>query len=279
MLTFVDISLVQRNGHWAADLTLTAIPEPATWVLLAIGLTLLAVRRRSARPLRAYLTVALVGTALLATAPSARAVEAPPWADTHIVNTFPANNFGALPNLNVGGGAVSFLQFDLSTLPAGTTGAHVVQATLFVWVNKISVAGAIELREPTASWSESGLTYNTQPALGGVFATVPVSTAARYLVIDVTPLVQEWIDFSAHNNGLALLAATAAPGTIIFFDSKENTGTGHAAKLDITLAEEGAAGPPGPQGPIGPQGLPGTTGAAGPQGAKGDTGVAGPPGP
>jgi hypothetical protein len=30
-------------------------------------------------------------------------------------------NFGALPNLNVGGGATSLLKFDLSTLPPGTT--------------------------------------------------------------------------------------------------------------------------------------------------------------
>jgi hypothetical protein len=67
------------------------------------------------------------------------------------------------------------------------------------------------------------------------------------------------------NNGFALPPALSAPGTVVFFDSKENAVTGHGVRLDFTLA---GPGPPGPQGPKG------DPCATGPAGAKGATGAA-----
>ena len=65
-------------------------------------------------------------------------------------------------------------------------------------------------------------------------------------------------------------------GTVAFFDSKENTATGHVARLDITLADQGPAGPGGAKGDTGATGL---RGDAGPVGATGATGAKGAPGP
>ena len=51
------------------------------------------------------------------------AVEATLVADAHVNSARPGVNSGAISNLNVGGGYTALLQFDLSTLPAGTTAA------------------------------------------------------------------------------------------------------------------------------------------------------------
>ena len=208
---------------------------------------------------------------------SAGAVTAPALADAHTNSALPANNFGNLPTLNVGGTYSSLMQFDFASLPAGTTSGSVAKATLFLWVNKIGSAGAIDIRTVTGAWSETTVTQATQPTVGGVAYTVPVSSAGNYIAVDVTTDVKNWIDAPASALGFALGASTSAPATSVFLDSKENTATGHAAYLDITLV--GQPGPQGPQGepgllgPTGPQGLVGATGLTGPQGAQGIPGV------
>ena len=211
---------------------------------------------------------------------SAGAVTAPALADAHTNSALPANNFGNLPTLNVGGTYLSLMQFDLASLPAGTSSGSVAKATLFLWVNKIGSAGAIDIRTVTGAWSETAVTQATQPTVGGVAYTVPVTSAGNYIAVDVTTDVKNWIDTPSSALGFSYGASTSAPGTTIYIDSKENTATGHAAYLDITLV-----GQPGPQGPQGEPGLLGPTGATGPQGPTGlqgpigATGPAGPQGP
>ena len=220
---------------------------------------------------------------------NASAVIAPSMADAHTNSALPANNFGSLPTLSVGGGYSSLLRFDFSSLPVGTTGSSVAKATLFLWVNKIGTAGAIDIRTVTGAWSEATVTQATQPTLGGATYTVPVTSAGKYIAVDVTNDVKNWIDYPSSALGFALNASTSAPGTSIFIDSKENTATGHAAYLDITLVgqsgpqgSQGNPGPTGPAGPVGPSGATGATGPAGPMGltgSTGPTGAAGPAGP
>jgi hypothetical protein len=60
------------------------------------------------------------------------AVEATLVADAHVNSSRPGVNSGAISNLNVGGGYTALLQFDLSTLPAGTMAGQVSRATLRV---------------------------------------------------------------------------------------------------------------------------------------------------
>ena len=198
-----------------------------------------------------------------------------------------AVNSGAISNVRVGGGYTALVQFDLSTLPMGTTAAQVSRAVLRLYCNRVDTAGLVSFQSVGGVWGEYSVTYGSLPALGSAAQVVQVSQAGAFVAADVTALVQGWISAPATNNGLALTAGTAA----VQFDSKENDLTGHAAELDVSLVSQGpagaigltgatgAVGPVGATGPQGPIGLPGGTGPQGPQGVAGPIGLTGPAGP
>jgi hypothetical protein len=202
-------------------------------------------------------------------------VEATLVADAHVNSARPTVNSGAISNLNVGNGYTALLQFDLSTLPAGTTAAQVSRATLRLYCNRADTPGSVSVQQVGTAWGEYSVTFSTMPSLGSVVQTIPVNQAGVYVAVDVTALVQGWITAPATNNGLALTSGTAA----VQFDSKENDLTGHAAVLDVALVSGGSGGAVGPAGPAGPTGPMGLAGLAGATGAAGPTGPAGPEGP
>ncbi len=198
--------------------------------------------------------------------------------DASVNSAHPGVNYGALSNLYVGNGNTAFLQFDLSSLPAGTTSAQVSHATLTVFVNRVNAAGSVTVSPVTAAWGEYSVTSTAAPATGSSIGNLPISVAGEYVSLDVTAQVQAWVTTSASNNGLAL----ASGGANVLFDSKENDETSHAARLDITLVSQGPQGVPGPIGPVGTagvNGLPGLQGIQGPIGVTGAAGAAGAQGP
>jgi len=215
------------------------------------------------------------------------ALDAPLAADTTVNASLPANNFGALPTINVGGGAAGLLRFDLGMLPAGTSAAKLAKATLVLYVNRVGSPGAIDLRTLYGPWTEGSVTASSLPPHGLIYLSQPVPAAGNYMSVDVTLQVKNWISNPASNFGLLIAPAAAAPGTVAFFDSKENTATGHVARLDLTLADQGPKGDTGAPGPMGltgpkgdpgPQGLQGLAGTQGIQGPQGVQGVQGPTG-
>jgi hypothetical protein len=201
--------------------------------------------------------------------------------DAHVNSAHAAVNYGTLSNLYVGGGSTTFLQFDLTTLPAGTTSAQVSRATLTVFVNRVNTAGSVTISPVTGVWGEYSVTSATAPATGSSIGSFPVSVAGQFVSVDVTAQVQAWLSAPGSNNGLALTSSSANA----LFDSKENDETGHSAQLDVTLVSQGPQGVPGVagaqglQGPQGVQGAPGVQGAIGPQGVAGVQGPIGPSGP
>src|ERR1700738_400185 len=187
-----------------------------------------------------------VGLAALSAAGlPAFAVEATLVADAHVYSARPGVNSGAIANLNVGGGYTALRQFDLSTLPAGTTAAQVSRATLRLYCNRMDTAGLVSVQPVSGGWGEYSVTYATLPSLGSAAQVVSGSQAGAFVAVDVTALVQGWMTAPATNNGLALAAGTA----VVQFDSKENDLTGHAAVLDVALASGGSGGVTGPAGP------------------------------
>lgn len=219
---------------------------------------------------------ALTFAMLAVLAAPAMAVEAPLAADTYVTSAAPANNYGSVATINVAPGNTGLLQFDLSTLPPGTTAANLVKASLVLYVNRVGTPGKMEVQAVYAGWNEGSVTAGSAPLTAGAGSgtVVAVSNAGQYVTVDVTTQVKAWLNGSI-NAGFALAPALSDPGTTVFLDAKENTATGHSARLDLTLASQGATGPQGPAGPVGQTGAAGATGPQGPAGARGPTGATG----
>ncbi len=90
----------------------------------------------------------------------------------------------------------AFVMFDLSSIPAGST---VNSASLSLCFPKAPQAGAAghihELHLVTSTWTESGLTWNTQPAAAVAvtdFITVPAT--AQCVTFTTTADVQAWVN-------------------------------------------------------------------------------------
>jgi hypothetical protein len=180
-------------------------------------------------------------------------------ADTEISAAAPAASNGSSVYLDAGHGSTTLLQFDLSLLPSGTTAANVSRAVLQLYVDRVTTPGVIEIAPVLGAWGESTVTYNTAPPIASPLAQLTVSQAGEFVAVDVTSLVQGWLNNPVQNFGLALSADTA----VAQFNSKENEQTSHAATLEIDILDPGATGPTGPTGPQGPTG---PTGPIGPPG-------------
>jgi trimeric autotransporter adhesin len=195
------------------------------------------------------------------------AQQAPPSADTFTLNTTPKTNYGQSPLLAVTSGASTFIQFNLSELPPNAT---VSKATLRLYVDAVTGAGTFDVYEVNTPWTEGGLNFTNAPAPGlSATGSKPVSISSasgnQFVLVDITTLVQDWVNGTVANNGIALKLTSSTGG--VSFDSKESPLTSHEPELEITLA---TAGPAGPQGPQGPTGATGQTGPAGPQGLSGN---------
>ena len=166
------------------------------------------------------------------------------------------------------------------------------------FVNKVAQAGTLQILVVTQQWTEKTLTWNT--ALVPASAAVPAgetsivqADADSYITIDITHVVQQWVNDPLTNLGLALRGES--PALNIALDSKESTSTSHPMELEVVLAG-GLAGTPGPQGtpgatrgrdgyrrgrrgPPGHRADPGTTGPQGVAGPQGPQGTQGPQGP
>ncbi|HTS34963.1 MAG TPA: DNRLRE domain-containing protein [Candidatus Solibacter sp.] len=200
----------------------------------------------------------------------------PPSADTFVSSSTAKTNYGSSIILVVQPGTTSYVQFNLSTIPAGS---QVNKATLRLFVDGVLKSGNFDVYQLNGSWNESTLTYNTPPPALGPSATggnpISISSSALndFLLIDITSTVQAWVNGTLQNNGIAL-ALTGGSSGIFSFDSKESLLTGNGPELEIVLN-----GPTGPQGPPGPQGIQGIQGVQGVQGLPGPIGPQGPPGP
>jgi hypothetical protein len=206
-----------------------------------------------------------------------------PSSDAYI-NTGSLNaNFGSDANLVVRSTShISYIAFDLSSMPAGITSSNIAKASLKLYINGVGKAGSFTVLFANGSWSESTITANTSPALGATIAgatSLAKSQQGDYIVIDVTTAIDDWLNGTQPNDGLVLVGDGTLDAT---FDSKESTSTSHSPELDIVYnGPQGPAGPQGGTGPAGlqgPAGLPGPQGPAGPSGPQGPTGAQGPPG-
>jgi collagen type VII alpha len=235
--------------------------------------------------------LAIIAFAAMSIGTRVSAVDALLTQDAYVDNGSGLNttNFGNDANLRVktGGGRTcrTYIQFDLGTLPAGTTSTQVSQARLVFYVNGTTAAlGSITMTPITSTWGEGAITFNNSSNLTKgtpAIADIAINGQNGFVSIDITAWVKAWLDGTLINKGFVIEAnSTTTPN--LYFDSKESGATSHQMGLEIVLAATGPQGPAGPagaNGATGPQGPAGATGATGPQGPAGATGATGAQGP
>src|SRR6202167_116966 len=164
-----------------------------------------------------------------------------PSQDAYTNPADPTTNYGASKLLDVESTQTTYIQFDLSAMPAGYTGSNITKASLKLYVNTVTKAGSFNVDYVNGAWTENTITANLAPALGTTIqASVPITTADKnqYILIDITAAVQAWLSGTT-NDGIALVGNSPVNAT---FDSKESTSTSHAAELDIVFAGGGGGG-------------------------------------
>jgi len=152
-----------------------------------------------------------------------------PSADTYVRDgSTAAENFGTDTMLAVKSNSQAglnrhiFLKFDLSSLTS------VSSAKLRLFGNFTAASGTSPVTvhaEDTDSWTETGLTWNSQPAVGSAVVTVPVGLTAQYWEWDLTAFVQGQISSGQHTMSLELQndSTTSDP---VNFNSREASSNG-----------------------------------------------------
>jgi hypothetical protein len=166
-----------------------------------------------------------------------------PSQDAYTNTAMPTTNLGTKTVLDVESASqTTYIQFDLSSIPGSFTTANIAKASLKLYVNGVTTAGNFNVDLVNGSWTEKTITASLAPALGTTVASGIALSSANvhgYLVIDVTAAVDAWLDGSAPNNGLALVADSPLNAS---FDSKESTTTSQPPELEIVFTGGGIAG-------------------------------------
>jgi len=163
-----------------------------------------------------------------------------PSGDAYTNTATPTTNYGTKPLLDVESASqTSFVQFDLSPIPAGYTHANVAKATLKLYVNSVTTGGSFNVVFVDGAWSEKSITASLSPTLGSTIAngvTVGSSNVHDYIIVDVTSAVGAWLDGTQANDGIALVGNSPLNAT---FDSKESTTNSQPPELNIVFTGGG----------------------------------------
>lgn len=133
-------------------------------------------------------------------------------ADAMIRSGYPTSNYGSLSYMRAGyyssyQAMRSLVRFDLTGIPSGTP---IGQARLWLYMNSsydpANVSRIIAVYRLTATWTESSVTWNTQPGFSSMYynwVSIPHNTFGWYSV-DVTNLMREWVGGQYPNYGIGL---------------------------------------------------------------------------
>jgi 2',3'-cyclic-nucleotide 2'-phosphodiesterase (5'-nucleotidase family) len=184
-------------------------------------------------------------TLLTATAGSnAPVVTLSPVADAQVSSLNGTTNYGGTTNLFVQsstsgfGDERSWLRFDLSSVPAGSVVTSAA-LQLYCW-RALGASLATEAHGAPDTWTESGLTFNTQPTLGPTLSmqTLAVGVTNLYYSWDVTSFVQGELAGDKLASFVVKAATEGSAASPSFgFDSKEFGATGPLLQVTTQAAQ------------------------------------------
>jgi hypothetical protein len=165
-----------------------------------------------------------------------------PSDDAFIRASSPDSNFGSQQDIEVrpdnNANRRGMIRFDISTIPTGST---VTKATLYLYEEDKKLDQTTFLYRITSPWTESSVTWNYPWSNPGgdfdashAYASFYPNQSSCMLEIDLTSLVQEWIDGTPN---FGLLLYSIGPNHILRYSSKENTAASEHPKLDIIYSE------------------------------------------
>jgi hypothetical protein len=186
----------------AASPTTTRTPTPTVTPMIA-----------TATPTRTPTLPATVIPPVPSSTPPAggQALSFHPAADAYVAAAFPNTNYGSISILRslASPEQRSYLRFVVS----GIGGQAITRATLRLYANGSSSAGYDVRGVSDLTWSESGVTYASAPALGAVIGSSGAHGGAQYTEVDVTGYVT--------GDGAHSLALTTSSTKVISYPSRE----------------------------------------------------------
>ena len=133
-------------------------------------------------------------------------------ADSMVQLGYPTSNFGSLSDMRAGyygssQAMCSLVRFNLSGIPSGTP---IGQAKLWLYMNSSydpqNIPRIIAVYRVTTAWTESNVTWNTQPGYSSMYynvVSIPHAAFGWYSV-DITNLMREWVNGQYSNYGIWL---------------------------------------------------------------------------
>src|ERR1035441_3412029 len=93
--------------------------------------------------------------------------EITPSDDAYVNSAAPSTNYGSSASLNLSSGAdTGFIRFDLTAVPARSTGASIAKATLKLYVHTVTTAGSFNVDLVNGTGPEEKIQASNEPALG-----------------------------------------------------------------------------------------------------------------
>ena len=191
-----------------------------------------------------FLAFALVAFAAQATAQS---VSLPLTDDTWINGRSPGSLYGGQSSLFLHNYGPKFVlvKFDPAALGAG---ANVDSATLRLTLTAAKAPGTIDVLEVAENWDEDSVSWNNQPALRSLAASLTLSSddiaalagGSLVLEFDVTTTVADWVDGNLAPEGFMLQTADglraffAAGAAELIVDSGGSGSIAMPGRLDLS---------------------------------------------
>ena len=137
----------------------------------------------------------------------------------------------------------NMIRFELSAIPDG---AVIESAVLYLYSdptitsgsNSNSGSNAFYLEKVTQSWAENTVTWNNQPSTTTADRvwTGPSSFATENRQVDITTLVQQWVDTPSSNFGLKMILENEVYYRSRNYASSEHSNTTIRPKLEVTYS-------------------------------------------
>lgn len=129
---------------------------------------------------------------------------------TFVASAMPNSNFFSYPTIYTGTDqlyqtCIAYLQINLPTLPVNQVENAVLQ--LAVISKSGSDPSIVKVGRVLTAYDSSSITYNTKPDFEQTTSQIDISTTDLYTIIkiDITALINSWIDGTYPNNGIALI--------------------------------------------------------------------------